>query len=102
MTLFAEPVTIYVTGQDSFRYLVKVNRDTQRCLERHPEPKAKDLPRHSEGALRIRSGQAARPKESLRKRLLPPDGFAWGLKAFFARNDGSKIPLKKRKESPVN
>jgi len=28
---------------DSFRYLVKVNRDTQRCLERHPEPKAKDL-----------------------------------------------------------
>ena len=53
---------------------------------RHPEPKAKDLPRHFEGALRIRSGQAARPKESLRKRLLR-----------YARNDGGKIPQKNRK-----
>src|SRR3990167_7919424 len=29
---------------------------------------ARDLPRHSEGALRIRSGQAARPKDSQRRR----------------------------------
>src|SRR3989338_10854634 len=27
-------------------------------------------------------------------RLLPPDGFAWGLKAFFARNDVIVIPAK--------
>src|SRR3990167_8227421 len=51
---------------------------------RHPEIKF----RHPE--IKFRHPEAE-PRD-LNARLLPPDGFAWGLKAFSARNDGPRHP----------
>ena len=44
----------------SFLFLVEINRNTLRCFERHPEPKAKDLLLNCEEILRLRLRMTAK------------------------------------------
>ena len=47
-------ISRYASSRGSFLLLVEINRNTLRCFERHPEPKAKNLLLNCEEILRLR------------------------------------------------